>query len=215
MLFDFVDTTKGSVHWCHKAYVWASMFAKDTLSDLSEQVFNTFHHEVRACKQRSKKGGDNLAKTIEVGRKSKPYRLEVASLYRPIPVGLSKDELKTLVVDNLLRFTTDAQIQNCYYSLLAIKTSSTAMLREVKPLSREGSDVNPDAQYWNRMKGALIKERVVVHELQHLSNVFLDTDIETIVTTALPNISRDMLKNPRFLTPEVFKFIGKGFGNAN
>ena len=89
------------------------------------------------------------------------------------------------------------------------------MLCEVKPLSGEGSDVNPDAQYWNRMKGALIKERVVVHELQHLSDVFLDTDIETIVTTALPNTSRDMLKNPRFLTPEVFNFIGKGFGNAN
>ena len=62
---------------------------------------------------------------------------------------------------------------------------------------------------------ALIKECVVVHELQHLSDVFLDTDIETIVTTALPNISRDMLKNPRFLTPEVLNFIGKGFGNAN
>ena len=89
------------------------------------------------------------------------------------------------------------------------------MLREVKPLSGEGLNVNPDAQYWNRMKGAPIKERVVIHQLQHLNDIFLDAKIETIVTTVLPNISRDMLKNPHFLTPEVTNFIGKTFGNAN
>ena len=109
------------------------MFAKDALSDSSEQLFNTFHHEVRACKQRSKKGGDNIAKTIEVGRKSKPYRLEVTSLYRPILVGLSEDELKTLVVDNLLRFTTNAQIQNCYYCLCCLNVKLNMSMSRTDP----------------------------------------------------------------------------------
>ena len=70
-------------------------------------------------------------------------------------------------------------------------------------------------EYWNRMKGALMKEQIKVIELKHLNDIFLDAEIETIVTTTCPHILHDMLKNPRFLPPDVKHFMGLKSSDAN
>ena len=64
-------------------------------------------------------------------------------------------------------------------------------------------------------KGQLMKECVKVHELQYLNDIFLDGEIETIITTAIPKVLCDMLKSPRFLSPDIKQFIGIKPGNIN
>ena len=82
-------------------------------------------------------------------------------------------------------------------------------------MSGEGPNANPGAQYWNQLKGALVKERVKMYQLQHLNHIFMDAEIETIVTTVCPNITPNMMKSPRFLPLDVKQFIGLKLGDMH
>ena len=46
-------------------------------------------------------------------------------------------------------------------------------------------------------------DRQTSHPSRHLNDIFMDAEIETIVTTVCPDITPDMMKSPHFLPMDV------------
>ena len=182
-MYDFVDTMKQNIHWCHRPNVWKDIFRADKGLELKERELNDFHHLNRSCVQRKQKQGMSVPKKIKVKGSKSDYLVDAVSLYCPINKGLTSDDVKNLVISNWSTFPSNNSIQQVYYTALSKKTSSNTLLNEVKPLIavRGFNSINPDAQYWNRMRGALNIANVKLEEKECLSDLFLDKDIQMIL----------------------------------
>ena len=214
IMYDYVDTLKQHVHWCHRPSVWGDIFRADKGLDPSQRELNDFHHCNRSCVQRKQKQGLSVPKKIKVKGAKSDYLVDAVSLYCPINKGLEMEQVKELVVSNWASFPSSTSIQQVYYTAMSKKSSSVTLLNEVKPLIavRGFNTVNPDAQYWNRMKGALNVVNVKVEQKDCLSDLFLDKDIEMILQLLFP----DQIDETNFgdvwnLPPAIKEFVGPIF----
>ena len=129
VLFDFVDSLKGHLHWCHKPDIWGAMFNEDSLLAPKDQQFTGFHHQIRACRQRAQRGGANLGKSIEINKqKGQPYFLEFMSLYRQVSKDLTSSEVKDMFITNLMCLATNHTVQETYHATIGLNSRSTALL---------------------------------------------------------------------------------------
>ena len=209
IMLDCIDTRKKEVHWCHKPYYWVTVMKQDATLPPHKQRFNKFHHQLRACQQRAQKGGPNTGKVIQVNkRKGDSYSLEYASLYRQVSTGLTSQDIKDMVISNMMCCATNPKIQNVYHRVVDIKSNSQNMVKEVRPLSGDATIANPKAQYWNRLYGALTEDRVFVHEMDHLNDLFLDSEVKMIVQTVCPDVTNTMYKAWDCLDDDIKRFAG-------
>ena len=76
IMYDFVDSVKHNVHWCHRPHIWRDIFVTDNSFPPEDRTLSTFFHLNRSCQQRKQKQGLNIPKKIKV-KGSKSDRIKV------------------------------------------------------------------------------------------------------------------------------------------
>ena len=213
IMYDFVDTRKQTIHWCHRPHLWQVIFKTDFIFPLESQQLTNFFHQTRACKQRAKKGGPNAQKVVEVNNPGGSYDVRCVGLYRGIGKDLDENAIKELLIDNWRLILVNADIMGAYHREVEDTSRSKNVIQETLPLfpkdAKNPGPYNPNAQYWNRLNGCLHKEKIKVIQVTSLNEMFMDEDIQDILMVTGNDIHAHMFTKTGWNIPkELYTYVG-------
>ena len=213
IMYDFIDTTKKTntdvVHWCHRPFAWERIFKKDRELKMrgEKQCYSDWMHQHRACFIRASHLG-NVKKQYTAGSKSKPYKLDLVSLYAIIEKGLTDKEIKERITSNWKAIVEDEDTQQLYHAVIVGTSASERLREETQPVDRKSVDPKKRTpQYWTRMQGCFNNIRVQNHSF--LNEKFMDDDIKPILLLLFHGIiSDENFTQPWRLPSEIQAFVG-------
>ena len=202
IMYEFMDTSGKQVTqlWCHKSHCWESCLELD-----KRGLFTKFMKRHRSCVKRQSPFGSNAPKEYTIRRAGgKNLVLQEQALFAPIPKDISDDDLKKILFNEWDCIIKDDYIQQCYEAAVKLRTKSEHLIREVQPLKQ-----NPDAQYWNKLKGSL--HTIKLFKYSCLTEMFMDGDIREILKLVFPAVKNHNFYGTWKLPEYAQNFAGTGF----